>query len=351
MADLSTTYMGLALKNPILVASNSLTGTIDGVRRCAEAGAGAVVLKSLFEEQIVAETDALNQYADYTGAAEAYDYIQGYGMELGPQDYLKLVTQAKQSVPIPIIASLNCISSKRWTDYAIKLETAGADAIELNVGIMPTQAKLEGLRVIDQYLQILFDVKSRVKIPVAMKVGPYFTNFANFVDRLSHDRAEAPAYSVGWFGKNREVGNLTWKGADGLVLFNRYYRFDIDLENMALTHGNPFSSPNEIHYTLRWLSLLAGKAGCDLAGTTGIHTGQDVVKAILAGAKVVQICSTLYLNGLEQISRMKEDLGGWMDEHGYAKLCDMRGKLSQKMSKQPEHHERLQYLKLLSGIE
>ena len=351
MADLSTTYLGLPLHNPILIASCGLTGNIQGIRKCADAGAGAIVLKSLFEEQIVAETDALSRFADHSSRTEAYEYLQGYGMELGPQDYLKLVTQAKQSVDIPIIASLNCIDSNRWADYAIKLERAGADAIELNVGIMPTHAKQEGPAIIDQYLRILYAVKSRVKIPVAMKIGPYFTSFANFVDRLSHDRTEAPAYSVGWFGQNKEVGKVTWKGADGLVLFNRYYKFDVDIDQMVLTHGFPYSTSNEIHYTLRWISLLAGKAGCDLAANTGIHDGRDLVKSILVGAKVVQVCSTLYLNGLEQIGSMLQYLQTWMDEHGYARLCDMRGRLSQQLSKDPGHHERLQYIKLLDSME
>jgi len=351
MVDLSTTYMGMQLRNPILVASSGLTGNLEGIRRCAEAGAGAVVLKSLFEEQITAEIEALTRFADHAVSAEAYDYLQGYGMELGPQDYLQLISQAKNAVAIPVIASLNCIDSNRWADYAIKLERAGADAIELNVGIMPTNAKHQGPAIVDQYLRILHEVKTRVKIPVAMKVGPFFTSFGNFVDRLSHDRAEAPAYSVGWFGHNKEVGKLTWRGADGLVLFNRYYRFDIDIDKLELVHGNPYSSQNEIHYTLRWLALLSGKAGCDLAGGTGIHDSRDVVKAILAGAKVVQICSALYLNGLEQIGRILQGIEEWMREHGYEKLCDMRGLLSQQLSKQPAHYERLQYIKLLSGIE
>jgi len=351
MTDLSTTYMGMPLRNPILVSSCGLTGTLEGIRRCAEAGAGAVVLKSLFEEQITAETRTLSQYAEYSDAAEAYDYLQGYGMELGPQDYLKLIAEAKKAVDIPLIASLNCISNERWIDYAVKLERTGADAIELNVGIMPTHAKQQGPAIVDQYLRILFDVKKRVNIPVAMKVGPYFTSFANFVDRLSHDRTEAPAYSVGWFGRNKEVGKITWKGADALVLFNRYYKFDIDIDNLALVHGNPYSSPNEIHYTLRWLALLSGKAGCDLAGSTGIHDGNDAIKALLAGAKVVQVCSTLYHNGLEQIGRIQEQMQAWMQEHGYQRLRDMRGLLSQQLSKQPEHYERLQYIKLFGGIE
>ena len=352
MTDISTTYMGLELANPIVVASSSLTGHLDGVRKCAEAGAGAIVLKSLFEEQITAETAALSQHADdYSGYGEAYDYLQGYGMELGPQQYLQLVADAKAAVAVPIIASLNCASSERWADYATKLESAGADAIELNVSIMPTRSKQLGPDIVDSYLRILHQVKQRVNIPVAMKVGPYFTSFANFVDRLTHDRVEAPAYSVGWFGKDKTAGKVTWKGADALVLFNRFYKLDIDIDNLQLVHGQPYSTPMEISYSLRWLSLLAGKAGCDLAGNTGIHDGRDAVKALLAGAKVVQVCSTLFVNGLEQIEVMQDQLKEWMDEHGYTRLCDFRGLLSQSRSSTPEDYERLQYIKLFVGLE
>lgn len=351
MNDLSTSYLGIPLRNPIIVASSRLTGTVDGVRKCAAAGAGAVVLKSLFEEQINAETNQLNQYADLSGHGEAYDYLQGYGVELGPEEYLQLVREAKAAVTVPIIASLNCVSSERWADYAKKLELAGADAIELNIGLMPTQAKQEGPAVVDAYFRILHEVKSRVNIPVAMKVGPHFTSFANFADRISHDRAEAPAYSVGWFGKNQDVGKTTWRGVDGLVLFNRFYRFDIDIDTLQLAPGIPYSTPAENHYSLRWLSLLFGKVGCDLAGNTGIHDGRDAVKAILAGATVVQICSTLYLNGVEQIAKIEQQLQDWMTQHGHSKLSDFRGKLSQLQSKNPEGHERLQYIKLFVGME
>ncbi len=352
MADLSTTYMGIPLSNPFVVASSSLTKTLDGVKKCAEAGAGAIVLKSLFEEQIAAETLELSKHAeDYSGYGEAYSYLQGYGMELGPKDYLSLIRDAKQAVETPIIASLNCISTDRWADYALQLENAGADAIELNVGLMPTLANQEGPSIVDQHLRILHDVKTRTKIPVAMKVGPYFTSFANFADRLVQDRAEAPAYSVGWFGRNKEAGKVTWKGADGLVIFNRFYKFDIDIDKMELVHGNPYSTQQEVHYTLRWLSLLTGKVSCDLAGSTGIHTGRDAVKAILAGAKVVQICSTLFQNGLEQIGTMKQEMEGWMQEKGHEKLCDFRGRMSQSQSENPSDYERLQYLKLFVGID
>ncbi len=352
MADLSTSYMGIPLRNPFVVASSSLTKTLDGVKKCASAGAGAIVLKSLFEEQIAAETMALSKYADdYSGYGEAYNYIQGYGMELGPKDYLELISEAKKEVDIPIIASLNCISTERWAGYANQLEKVGADAIELNVGLMPTLAKQEGPAIVDQHLRILHDVKTRVKIPVAIKVGPYFTSFANIADRLTRDRAEAPAYSVGWFGKNKDAGKITWQGADGLVLFNRFYKFDIDIDKLELMHGNPYSTPQEIHYTLRWLSLLTGKVPCDLAGSTGIHTGRDAVKAILAGAKVVQLCSTLYVNGLDQIGKIQQEMETWMAEHSYKKLCDYRGLLSQIRSKNPSDYERLQYIKLFVGID
>ncbi len=352
MIDLSTSYMGLQLKNPIVVSSSRLTGHLDGVRKCAAAGAGAIVLKSLFEEQIAAETARLTEHADdYSGYGEAYDYLQGYGMDLGPQQYLELVRDAKQSVEVPIIASLNCDSGGRWAEYATKLEHAGADAIELNVSIMPTSAKQEGHGIVDTYLRILHEVKQKVGLPVAMKVGPYFTSFANFADRLTHDRAEAPAYSVGWLGKNKEHGKITWKGADALVLFNNFYKLDIDIDQLSLVHGRPYSSPEDISYSLRWLSLLAGKAGCDLAGNTGIHDGRDAVKALLAGAKVVQICSTLFLNGLEQIGTIEQQIKAWMEEHDYSKLCDFRGLLSQAKSATPEDHERLQYIKLFVGMD
>ena len=352
MVDLSTDYMGIPLSNPIVAASSSLTGHLEGIKRCAEAGAGAVVLKSLFEEQITAEANSLSQHADdYSGYGEAYDYLKGYGMELGPQQYLTLVSDAKKAVDIPIIASLNCISGDSWATYAAKLENAGADAIELNVSIMPTGLKQEDHPIIDRYLKILYQVERRVDIPVAMKVGPYFTSFANFVDRLTTDRAEAPAYSVGWLGKDKEPGNITWKGADGLVLFNRFYKLDIDIDNQKLVPGNPYSSPSEISDCLRWLSLLAGKAGCDLAASTGVHDGRDAIKALLAGAKVVQVCSTLYLNGVEQIGVIQQQLKNWMEKQGYDKLCDFRGLLSQARSQTPEDHERLQYIKLFVGVE
>jgi len=351
MTDISTSYMGIQLKSPIVVGSSSKTGNLAGIKECAAAGAGAIVLKSLFEEQIVAETNQLSSHAeDYDGYGEAYQYLQGYGSELGPEQYLKLVKDAKAAVEVPIIASLNCVTGSSWASYAKRLEAAGADAIELNVSIMPVDPKVPGLDIVDAYLKILYQVKQQVKIPVAMKVGPYFTSFANFADRLTTDRAEAPAYSVGWLGKDTEPGNIVWKGADALVLFNRFYKFDIDIENKQLIAGNPFSTPSESSEVLRWLSILSGK-NSDLAASTGMHTGNDAIKALLAGAKVVQVCSTLFINGVAQIKNIENEIKAWMEKNGYEKLCDFRGQLSQSKSNNPKDHERLQYVKLFVGIE
>lgn len=349
MIDLSTTYMGLALRNPVVVSSSGLTATVKGVRKCAEAGAGAVVLKSLFEEQIAADTGALSRYANYARHGEAADYLEEYGMDLGPRDYLRLVEEAKQAVDVPVIPSLNCVSVKRWGDYARQLEGAGADAIELNVSYMPTHPREDGAAVEELYYRILHEVKSRVNIPVAMKLGPWFSSFASLADRLTRDMAEAPPFTVGWFGPNTTPGKVVWQGADALVLFNRFFRFDVDIDKIRLAPGNPYSTPAEIHTGLRWISLLSGHLDCDLAANTGVHDGRDAVKQLLAGAAVVQICSALYVNGFGQLGRMLEEIRTWMQEQGFAALGDFRGRLSQARSDHPENYERLQYVKLFGG--
>jgi len=351
MADLSTIYMGLPLKNPLVVASSSLTGTLEGVKRCAAAGAGAVVLKSLFEEQIAAETGALADYAEYAGHGEALEYLMGYGMELGPKDYLKLVAGAKKAVDVPIIPSLNCISNERWAGYAKKLENAGADAIELNVALMPNQSKETGEEIEQRYYRILHEVKAELSIPVAMKIGPYFSSLANFAGHLCADTVEAPPFTVGWCGPGEQHGKILWRGADALVLFNRFYQFDIDIDQQRQVGGNPYSSSSEIHTSLRWIAMLSGRVDCDLAATTGVHDGKDLIKQLLAGAKVVQVCSTLFRNGLERIGQMQGELEEWMQRKGYARLEDFRGSLSQAQSEQPDGHERLQYIKLFVGVE
>jgi dihydroorotate dehydrogenase (fumarate) len=349
MTDLSTTYMGLHLSNPIVVASSGLTANLKGVKKCAEAGAGAIVLKSLFEEQIAAETRALGRYADYVDHGEAAEYLASYGMALGPRDYLRLVSEAREAVKIPIIASINCVTDGRWGDYALQLEKAGADAIELNVALMPTDPHLEGAAVEEIYFRILHEVKSRVGVPVALKLGPHFTALARVAERLTRDRVEGADFTVGWCGGASGGGEVVWRGADALVLFNRFLRLDIDPETLQLVAGNPYSTPEENHTTLRWISLLAGRIDGDLAAATGIHDGFDLAKQILAGATVVQVCSSLYRHGLGQIGRMRTELEGWMARHGFAALGDFRGRLSQGRSERPENYERLQYIKLFGG--
>ncbi len=347
MIDLSTNYMGLPLKNPLVVASSCLTGTLDGVRQCAEAGAGAVVLRSLFEEQIMGDISSLSRHADdYSGYGEAYQYLQSYGTAFGPQQYLQLIRQAKQAVTIPIIASLNCVSADSWAEYAHQLEESGADAIELNVSILPTESSRPCEQIVADYLNILRAVKHQAGIPVALKIGPFFTSFAHVAKQLTSDQAEAPVYSVGWLGKDRQAGKVTGKGADALVLFNRFYRFDIDIDKQQLTHGSPYSSAHDMADTLRWISLLYGTINCDFAATTGIHDGRGAIKALLAGATITQLCSTLYLNGLDQIGLIEKELRHWMENNGYRSLAEFRGKLSRHTSKAPKDYERLQYVKM-----
>ncbi len=329
MLDLSTRYLGLTLKNPVVVASCGLTTGLQGVKNCAAAGAGAIVLKSLFEEQINADVSALTEAAGDFPHTEAIEYLEGYGHACGPQEYLELVRSAKQSVDIPIIASVNCITAERWADYAGQLETAGADALEINIGFLANTPALTSAEVETRYERILQTVKAQVKIPVALKVGPYFSSFGNLAKRL---------------GKGPQA-------AGALVFFNRFYQLDVDVNRLQVVAGNPYSTQDEIHTSLRWILLLAGKLDCDLAATTGIHDGLDVAKQLLAGATVTQVCSTIYRNGFVQISNILTQLESWMKSHEFNNLDDFRGRLSQTDSKDPESYERLQYIKGLTGLE
>jgi dihydroorotate dehydrogenase (fumarate) len=349
MINLSTKYMGLDLRNPIIVASSSLTSTLDKIKQCADAGAGAIVLKSLFEEQIHAEGVDLSQYSQSLYDAEAADWLQNYNMELGPTKYLQLIEDAKKAVSIPVIASLNCFSTRWWLNYAKKIEAAGADAIELNFGVIFSDSTKTGKQVEDLYIETIKQVKKRVKVPIALKIGPYFSSFANIAEKLSRGEEEA-TFFVGWSGGKRPAEKL-WDGVDALVLFNRYYCLDIDIDNMTLKAGNPYSSPEEIHLPLRWISLLSGRVKCDLAATTGVHDGEGAIKQILTGATAVQLCSTLYKNGLPQIGKILNQIEDWMKAHNFSTLDQFRGKLRQLGSENPQRYERLQYIKLLVGIE
>jgi len=326
--DLTTKYMGLELKNPIVPSASPLSESVDSVKALEDAGASAVVVYSLFEEQINADVAALKEAAGDFPHSEAFDYLEGYGNACGPQEYLELVRTAKKSVDVPIIASVNCITAERWADYAGQLEAAGADALEVNVAFLANSG-LPSADVEKRYEKILQAVKAQVKIPLALKIGPYFSSFGQLAQRL---------------GKGPQA-------ADALVLFNRFYRLDIDVDKLQVTAGNPYSSPEEIHTSLRWIMLLAGKLDCQLAATTGIHTGLDVAKQLLAGAAVTQLCSTIYSNGFAQVRTILQQLESWMAAHDFNSLADFRGRLSQQESADPESYERLQYIKGLTGLE
>ena len=327
MANLSTQYMGLSLPNPIIVSSCSLVMNEEGVRRCADAGAGAVVLKSLFEEQIQSEIRDMEEQMGPPWHPEMVEYVERMGMELGPREYLELIEKAKRATSIPVIASLNCVSPKQWVDYARQIADAGADALELNISMMPRDPARSSEEIESLYTDILSAVKDQVEIPVAMKIGPYFTSMARIASELSA------------------------RGVSALVLFNRFYQLDIDIEKLELTPGYRFSSPEELHLPLRWIALLAGNVECDLSASTGVHDGTDAIKLLLAGADAVQVCSTLYMNGIAQIGRILETLESWMEKHGVETIGQIRGKMSQVESDQPESYERLQYIRALVGIE
>ncbi len=321
MADLSTKYLGLDLPNPIIVSSSGLTNTLDGVVKCA--GAGAVVLKSIFEEQILAESARL---ADSSGATywhtEAADYIRDYGRENAVDYYEDLIRGAKSETSIPVIASVHCVSAGRWTEFASRFEAAGADALELNVYIFPADPLRQTARENEQaYLDVVRAVKKHVGLPVAVKLGSSFSSLPEMALKL-----------------------MT-VGVDGLVLFNRFYPFDLDIEKMKVSPGAPLSTPAEISTSLRWVSILSGLTTCDIAASTGVHDGAAVVKQLLAGADAVEVCSVLYQKGVDHVATMVSEVGDWMSRHGHASVADFRGKMRQEMSSNPAAHERVQFMK------
>ncbi len=327
MMNLATTYMGLNLKNPIVVSSCSLTHSVEGVKRCEDAGAGAVVLKSLFEEQIEADVSSIVAKSMPQFHVEESDYIRQMGITANSDDYLKMIEETKEKVNIPVIASINCVSNTRWVEFAKYVEAVGADALELNIAVMPREFHEDPTKIEKHICDIIASVKHQVNIPIAVKIGPYFTSIP------------------------RITKNIRKAGASALVLFNRFYQTDIDINDLELESKNKYSTPAEMSNTLRWISILYQKIGCSLAANTGIHDGEAAIKQILVGAKVVEIASTLYIHGLGQIKVMLEDIQKWMVDKGYESLDDFRGKMSQKYSDQPEYFERQQYIRALVGID
>jgi dihydroorotate dehydrogenase (fumarate) len=322
MTDLSTTYMGLSLANPIIAGSSGLTGTAKGVQEAEAGGAAAVVLKSIFEEEIASEYAEVLAEAKAKGMSlESYDY---YDYEIRGDRiaaYKDLVREAKTSVSIPVIASVNCTYSREWTSFAKELERAGADGLELNMFFLPSDLKRSSEEREREYFAVVERVRKEVRIPVALKVSPYFSTLAQMIQKLSKT------------------------GVSALVLFNRFYSIDFDVETLAVTAANALSTPAEIAAPLRWIALMSNRVGCDLAASTGIHDGTAVIKQLLAGARAVQTVSSLYKNGVGAIRAMLVELEAWMDRHGFKAIADFRGKMSQAASEDPAVYERVQFMK------
>ncbi len=326
MADLKTKYLGIELKNPIIVSSSNLTASADKVVACEKAGAGAIVLKSLFEEQIQADTAKMMDSIDEAQASEFYSFLMKTGNYHYIDEYLTLLQEAKSRVSIPVIASINCVSSGSWIDYAQQLEKLGADALELNVFILPSDVAKLGVDIEKVYLDVCRKVKKKITIPIALKIGPHFSGFANMIRALAEE------------------------GADGFVLFNRFYQPDVDIENLRIVPAKELSAPQEMALALRWIALLSGEIEADFAAATGIHDGESVVKQLLVGARAVQLCSILYRNGIDYIQTILKVVTGWMDRHKLASIDSFRGMLCQEESSNPEAYERAQYVKALVGI-
>uniref|UniRef100_A0A7C1FKF0 Dihydroorotate dehydrogenase-like protein n=1 Tax=Caldilinea aerophila TaxID=133453 RepID=A0A7C1FKF0_9CHLR len=328
MVDLTTTYLGLKLKHPVVPSASPLSESLDKIKRLEDAGASAVVMYSLFEEQIVGESHLLDHYLSY--GAESFAEALHYFPELdtynvGPEGYLELIRRAKESVAIPIIGSLNGVSTGGWVEYARMIEQAGADALELNIYYIPTDPALTGAEVEQMYLDVVHDVKANISIPLAVKVGPFFSSFANMAMRLAK------------------------AGADGLVIFNRFYQPDFDLERLEVVPNLTLSNSYELRLPLRWVSILYGKVPVDFAITRGVHTYEDVLKGVMAGASVTMMTSELLRNGVQRIGLIVQEVARWLEEHEYQSLMQARGSMSQQNVAEPAAFERANYMKVLQS--
>lgn len=328
MADLGTTYLGLPLRNPLIAGASPLTSSVSGVCRCADAGAGAVVLQSLFEEQLSQEAAALTAALAEEGQwhSEVYDYLAAdIGLRTAPAEYLELIRQAKAKAGVPIIASINCVRTEWWREFAAEVEAAGADALELNAAVLPTWFNLNGPGVEARYVDIVMAARAAVRIPIAVKLPETCSSLPDLLRRL------------------------TLAGANGFVLFNRFYMPTIDIEKLAIVSGNRFSSPDELSPTLRWIALLAGQIRASFAASRGVHSGADLARCLLAGADAVQSVSAVLKQKPAHIGTMLADLSQWMDRHGFQRLDDCRGLLSQARNPDHDLFGRFQYMKWLSG--
>ncbi|MDE1920830.1 MAG: dihydroorotate dehydrogenase-like protein [Candidatus Omnitrophica bacterium] len=327
--DLSTTYMGLKLKNPVIASASPLSKSLDNLKKLEDAGAAAIVNYSLFEEEITHEIYELDHYltAGTESFAESLTYFpKPLQYDIDPDDYLEHIYKAKKAVDIPIIASLNAHSEGGWVTYAKHIQQAGADALELNIYFLATDPQISGQDVENIYLEVLKSVKSNVVIPVAVKISPFFSSMANMAKRL--DEA----------------------GADALVLFNRFYQPDIDLSNLAVVPNVLLSTPQAMRLPLRWVAILYGQIKANLAATGGIHGPEDVIKMLMAGSDVTMLCSALLQNGIPQLKKILEGARQWMEEHEYVSVSQMQGSMSQKSCADPKAFERANYMKALQSF-
>lgn len=326
--DLSTTYLGLKLKNPLVASASPLCEDLGNIRRMEDAGAAAVVLQSLFEEQLEIESDDLDRFlieSSERSAESVTHFPEMTGWVRGPEEYIEHVRACKKAVKIPVIASLNGTTKGGWLGYARRIQQAGADALELNIYSIPVDPDVTGEQVEQEYVAVVQAIKAEVQIPVAVKLGPYFSSMANMGRKL--DAA----------------------GANGLVLFNRFYQPDYDLESLEVVPNLILSSPHELLLRLHWIAVLYGQVKADLALTGGIHTATDVVKAMMAGAKVAMMTSALLKRGIKYIDTLATELLVWMGEHEYDSIKQMQGSMSRNAVPQPAAFERVNYMKVLSS--
>lgn len=322
--NLKVNYLGLELDNPVIVSSSPFTSSVERIIQAERAGAGAVVLKSIFEEQIMGEANFLERYNDYP---EAVDYLHGYVSLEYIKGHLEMIAETKRKTTIPVIASINCESRGAWAKYAKSMETAGADALELNIFFLPSNPDTQCREIEEHYFDIVESVASELKIPVTVKIGPHFTNLLSF------------------------CRGLYYRGAKGVVMFNRFFEPDIDVDTLTVMAGNPLSERSELRNSLRWVAMTSTELPTlDIAVTTGVHTGEDAVKALLVGAKSVNVCTTLFRNGLGAIGDMKEYIASWMIRHGYESIDQFCGNLHFKGTGNKEIFHRMQYMKFFPKI-
>ncbi|MFW5657255.1 MAG: dihydroorotate dehydrogenase-like protein [Bacteroidota bacterium] len=323
MADLKTKFLGLELKNPVIVSSSGLTNSVDKIKRIEDNGAGAVVLKSLFEEQIRFETGKLASSSDYP---EAEDYIRNYVKSSSIEEYLNLIESAKKETNLPIIASVNCVSAREWVDFSRQMVEAGADALEINVFYLPTKRESSSDVFKNIYFELADKLKNTVDIPLLFKLGNNFTNLIEMANQLF------------------------FRGVHGVTLFNRFYEPDIDIENQKMVSAEVFSSPADIRQSLRWVGIISGTIPeLEVAASTGIHDAVGVIKQLLAGASVTQLCSVLYKKGPEYLNEVLSGLESWMNKNNYATIADFRGKMNYSSIADPAQYERSQFMKYFSN--